>query len=76
MVLKTFFKLIESSEIPSVLEMHLIALENKCINFIYLETGLNLRFKSIETTSKLLRPYNHLPNAIYKQTVHWIGKQN
>jgi hypothetical protein len=61
---------------PTVLEGASNCLANKCINFIYLETGLDLRFNSIETISKLLNPHGYLPYAFYEQTAHWTGKQS
>ena len=61
---------------PAVLKGASKSLENKCINFIYLETGLDLRFNSIETVSKLLNPYGYLPYAFYEQAPHWTAKQN
>ena len=61
---------------PAVLKGASKSLENKCINFIYLETGLDLRFNSIETISELLSPYGYLPYAFYEQTPHWTAKQN
>jgi hypothetical protein len=52
------------------------SLTEKKINFIYLETGLDTRFNSIETISKLLNPHGYLPYAFYEQTAHWTGKQS
>ena len=61
---------------PEVLEGASNCLKNKNINFIYLETGLDLRFNSIETISKSLRPYGYHPYGFYEQTAHWTGKQS
>ena len=61
---------------PTVLEGASNCLANKCINFIYLETGLDLRFNSIEIISKSLRPYGYHPYGFYEQTAHWTGKQS
>jgi hypothetical protein len=51
-------------------------LEKKLINFIYLETGLDTRFNSIQELIDCLNPRGYLPYAFYEQTPHWTGKQN
>ena len=51
-------------------------LEKKLINFIYLETGLDTRFNSIQELIDCLHPLGYMPYAFYEQTPHWTGKQN
>lgn len=51
-------------------------LEQKLINFIYLETGLDTRFNSIQDLVDYLHPVGYMPYAFYEQTAHWTGKQN
>lgn len=51
-------------------------LKQKLINFIYLETGLDSRFNSIQELIDCLRPLGYLPYAFYEQNPHWTGKQN
>ena len=51
-------------------------LEQKLINFIYLETGLDTRFNSIQELIDCLHPVGYMPYAFYEQTPHWTGKQN
>ena len=52
------------------------SLAEKKINFIYLETGLDDRFNSIQSLIDFLKPIGYLPYAFYEQTAHWTGKQN
>ena len=52
------------------------SLSKKEINFIYLETGLDTRFNSIQSLIDFLKPIGYLPYAFYEQTAHWTGKQN
>ena len=52
------------------------SLTEKKINFIYLETGLDTRFNSIQSLIDFLKPIGYLPYAFYEQTAHWTGKQN
>jgi len=52
------------------------SLAGKKINFIYLETGLDDRFNSIQSIIDALAPNGYLPYAFYEQTAHWTGKQN
>jgi FkbM family methyltransferase len=52
------------------------SLAEKKINFIYLETGLDDRFNSIQSLNDFLKPIGYLPYAFYEQTAHWTGKQN
>ena len=66
---------VEGYEI-NVLEGACKSLAEKKINFIYLETGLDDRFNSIETLFDFLKPVGYLPYAFYEQTPHWTGKQN
>ena len=66
---------VEGYEI-NVLEGACKSLAEKKINFIYLETGLDDRFNSIETLFDFLKPFGYLPYAFYEQTPHWTGKQN
>ena len=49
---------------------------NKQINFIFVETGLDNRFNSIESLVNFLSPFGYLPYAFYEQTPHWTGRQN
>jgi FkbM family methyltransferase len=51
-------------------------LQNKKIHFIYLETGLDDRFNSLQEIIAKLAPFGYLPYGIYEQTPHWTGKQN
>ncbi len=51
-------------------------LEKKKASFIYLETGLDSRFNTLETIVAALNPYGYLPYAFYEQNPHWTGKQN
>ena len=51
-------------------------LRDKRINFIFIETGLDKRFNSIESLVNFLSPYGYLPYAFYEQTPHWTGRQN
>ena len=51
-------------------------LKNKKIQFIYLETGLDDRFNSIQSIIDALGPHGYLPFGIYEQTAHWTGTQN
>ena len=52
------------------------SLAEKKVNFIYLETGLDDRFNSIQSLIDFLKPIGYLPYAFYEQTAHWTGKQN
>jgi len=52
------------------------SLTEKKINFIYLETGLDDRFNSIQSLNDFLKPIGYLPYAFYEQTAHWTGTQN
>ena len=52
------------------------SLAEKKINFIYVETGLDDRFNSIQSLIDFLKPIGYLPYAFYEQTAHWTGKQN
>ena len=51
-------------------------LKQKLINFIYLETGLDSRFNSIDEFIDCLHPLGYLPYAFYEQNPYWTGKQN
>lgn len=51
-------------------------LKQKLINFIYLETGLDTRFNSVNELIDYLDPVGYKPYAFYEQTPHWTGKQN
>ena len=51
-------------------------LKQKLINFIYIETGLDSRFNSIQELIECLQPTGYMPYAFYEQTPHWTGKQN
>ena len=51
-------------------------LKDKLINFIFIETGLDNRFNSIESLVNFLSPFGYLPYAFYEQTPHWTGRQN
>ena len=51
-------------------------LKQKLINFIYVETGLDTRFNSIQELIDWLHPLGYMPYAFYEQTPHWTGKQN
>ena len=51
-------------------------LENRNINFIYLETGLDNRFNSLESIIAKLTPFGYQPFGFYEQTPHWTGKQS
>ena len=51
-------------------------LKQKLINFIYVETGLDTRFNSIQELIDCLHPLGYMPYAFYEQTPHWTGKQN
>lgn len=66
---------VEGYEIK-VLEGACKSLAEKNINFIYLETGLDNRFNSIQALLNILQPVGYLPYAFYEQTPHWTGKQN
>jgi FkbM family methyltransferase len=66
---------VEGYEIE-VLEGACRSLAEKKINFIYLETGLDDRFNSIQALFDFLQPAGYLPYAFYEQTPHWTGKQN
>jgi len=66
---------VEGYEIQ-VLEGARKSLTEKKINFIYLETGLDDRFNSIESLINFLKPIGYLPYAFYEQTAHWTGTQN
>lgn len=66
---------VEGYEIK-VLEGAYKSLAEKKINFIYLETGLDDRFNSIQVLFDFLRPIGYLPYAFYEQNPHWTGKQN
>jgi len=66
---------VEGYEIQ-VLEGARQALAEKKINFIYLETGLDDRFNSIQSLNNFLKPIGYLPYAFYEQTAHWTGTQN
>ena len=66
---------VEGYEIK-VLEGAFGSLSQKKINFIYLETGLDDRFNSIQELIDYLHPTGYMPYAIYEQTPHWTGKQN
>ena len=59
-----------------VLEGACKSLGDKKINFIYLETGLDSRFNSIQALIDFLHPVGYLPYAFYEQNPHWTGKQN
>ena len=59
-----------------VLEGASKSLGDKKINFIYLETGLDSRFNSIQAFIDFLHPMGFLPYAFYEQNPHWTGKQN
>jgi len=66
---------VEGYEIQ-VLEGARKSLAEKKINFIYLETGLDDRFNSIQSLNDFLKPIGYLPYAFYEQTAHWTGTQN
>ena len=66
---------VEGYEIQ-VLEGARKSLAEKKINFIYLETGLDDRFNTIQSLINFLKPIGYLPYAFYEQTAHWTGKQN
>ena len=66
---------VEGYEIQ-VLEGARKSLTEKKINFIYLETGLDDRFNSIQSLNDFLKPIGYLPYAFYEQTAHWTGTQN
>lgn len=66
---------VEGYEIQ-VLEGARKSLAEKKINFIYLETGLDDRFNTIQSLIDFLKPIGYLPYAFYEQTAHWTGKQN
>lgn len=66
---------VEGYEIQ-VLEGACKSLSEKKIDFIYLETGLDHRFNSIQALFDFLQPAGYLPYAFYEQTPHWTGKQN
>ena len=66
---------VEGYEIQ-VLEGARKSLAKKKINFIYLETGLDDRFNSIQSLINFLKPIGYMPYAFYEQTPHWTGKQN
>ena len=59
-----------------VLEGAYKSLAEKKIKFIYLETGLDDRFYSIQSFIDFLKPTGYLPYAFYEQTAYWTGKQN
>ena len=59
-----------------VLQGAVECLQNKKIQFIYLETGLDDRFNSLQTIIDKLALYRYQPFGIYEQTPHWTGKQN
>ena len=60
----------------SVLKGASDCLAERRINFIYLETGLDTRFNTLETIVSKLNPYGFFPYAFYEQNAHWSGKQN
>jgi FkbM family methyltransferase len=60
----------------SVLKGAEYCLENKLINFIYLETGLDDRFNSIQSIIDTLGPHGYSPYGFYEQTAHWTGTEN
>ena len=60
----------------NVLQGAVECLENKKIQFIYLETGLDDRFNPLQSIIATLTPFGYLPYGIYEQTAHWTGKQN
>ena len=66
---------VEGYEIQ-VLEGARKSLAEKKINFVYLETGLDDRFNTIQSLINFLKPIGYLPYAFYEQTAHWTGKQN
>ena len=66
---------VEGYEIQ-VLEGARKSLAEKKINFIYLETGLDDCFNSIQSLKDFLKPIGYLPYAFYEQTAHWTGTQN
>ena len=66
---------VEGYEIQ-VLEGARKSLAEKKINFIYIETGLDDRFNSIQSLNDFLNPIGYLPYAFYEQTAHWTGTQN
>ena len=66
---------VEGYEIQ-VLEGARKSLAGKKISFIYLETGLDDRFNSIQSIIDALAPNGYLPYAFYEQTAHWTGTQN
>jgi FkbM family methyltransferase len=66
---------VEGYEIK-VLEGACKSLAEKKISFIYLETGLDDRFNSVQALFNILQPVGYLPYAFYEQTPHWTGKQN
>lgn len=66
---------VEGFEIK-VLEGAYKSLTQKKINFIYLETGLDDRFNSIQELIDYLHPTGYVPYAFYEQNPHWTGKQN
>lgn len=51
-------------------------LKNKNIQFIYLETGLDDRFNSLQSIIDKLAPLGYQPYGFYEQTSHWTGTQN
>ena len=52
------------------------SLAEKKINFIYVETGLDDRFNSIQSLIDFLKPTGYLPYAFYEQTAHWTDRQS
>ena len=60
----------------NVLQGAVECLKNKKIRFIYLETGLDDRFNSLQSIIATLTPFGYQPFGIYEQTAHWTGKQN
>ena len=60
----------------NVLQGAVECLKNKKIQFIYLETGLDDRFNSLQSIIEKLAPLGYQPYGFYEQTSHWTGKLN
>ena len=60
----------------NVLQGAVECLKNKKIQFIYLETGLDDRFNSLQSIIDKLAPLGYQPYGFYEQTSHWTGKLN